>query len=204
MEKISFRASTVDHLLEIDCPSGVYGPSDDSMLLLEALGFESGHSNFDCPKSILELCCGTGLAALMSKRIFPGSRVLACDIDPLAVVCSKKNAELNGLDITVVQSDLFSSFAGQRFDLVLCNPPYLPPDGQTPKDRSNDLHNIDNGVIARFLGSLAVHLNPGARCYLVYSSLNVPDFQVHGFRHVEKLMEKSFFFEKLCLARIKA
>ncbi len=54
-------------------------------------------------------------------------RVVAVDINPAAVRCAQINALLNQLEqrIEVRRGDLFAPVAGERFDLVLFNPPFL-------------------------------------------------------------------------------
>jgi release factor glutamine methyltransferase len=74
--------------------------------------------------------------------------VVAADIDPLAVAAARTNATRSGLDVEVVHGDLFEPVAHRRFDLITCNPPYLPappgaccarwdggPDGRAVVDR---------------------------------------------------------------------
>ena len=51
--------------------------------------------------------------------------VTASDISEEALALAKENAEENGADIAFVQSDLFSRIRG-RFDIIVCNPPYIP------------------------------------------------------------------------------
>ena len=48
------------------------------------------------------------------------------DISPEAISLSKENAELLKADISIVTSDLFEGLSGERFDLILSNPPYIP------------------------------------------------------------------------------
>ena len=75
--------------------------------------------------SVLEVGTGTGLVALSAAR--RARRVVATDINPLAVECARRNAEANGLaeKVQVLEGDMFAPVAGQRFDVILCNPPYF-------------------------------------------------------------------------------
>jgi release factor glutamine methyltransferase len=74
---------------------------------------------------ILELGTGTGVIAAVAARY--ANRVIATDINPFAVKCAKATMRLNQLEdvVEVEQGDLFAPVRGQRFDLILFNPPYL-------------------------------------------------------------------------------
>lgn len=79
--------------------------------------------------SILDLCTGSGAIAIaVYKELEKNKRkasVTASDISEEALALAKENAEENGADIAFVQSDLFSRIRG-RFDIIVCNPPYIP------------------------------------------------------------------------------
>jgi release factor glutamine methyltransferase len=75
-------------------------------------------------KKILEIGSGAGLLALVAAK--KGAIVTAVDINPKAVENTKLNATANGLNVTVLQSDLMAAVSEKQFDLVLINPPYYP------------------------------------------------------------------------------
>ena len=81
------------------------------------------------PASILDLCCGNGSLGLVAARSFERARVDLVDVDPTALAAAQRNlaarAELAGR-VRVVRSDLFAGLGGQLYDLVICNPPYVP------------------------------------------------------------------------------
>src|SRR5213594_1649557 len=83
-------------------------------------------------KSFLDLGCGSGLIGMCAARA--GALVTAADINPEAVRCTLANAERNGLRIDARISDLFSAFVGDQFDIVACNPPFLPGESGSPAD----------------------------------------------------------------------
>ena len=74
------------------------------------------------PKSVLDLCTGSGCLAVLAARAFPRARVTASDISADALAVARRNA---GKRIRLVQSDLFEELP-ERFDLILTNPPYVP------------------------------------------------------------------------------
>jgi len=102
--------------LSIVLADDVYEPAEDSLLLAE-------HVDAKPRERVLDIGTGTGLAALVAAR--GGGRVVATDIHPVAGRLAHANARLNGLAVDVVLTDLARGVQGP-FDLVLCNPPYLP------------------------------------------------------------------------------
>ncbi len=75
----------------------------------------------------LDLCCGSGCIALALALAFPQLQVDAADIDSAALQVAEVNIEryrLNGR-INVIQSDLFAGLAKEKYDLIICNPPYI-------------------------------------------------------------------------------
>ena len=77
------------------------------------------------PASVLDLGTGSGAIALALKFNLPGTRVVAVDSDSSALVAAKRNAAKLNLDIDLRHGRWFEPVAGERFDLVVSNPPYL-------------------------------------------------------------------------------
>ncbi len=76
-------------------------------------------------KSVLDLCTGSGAIAIAVKKKC-GATVTAVDYSADALALAKENAELNGVEIEFISSDMFSSLAGRKFDVIISNPPYIP------------------------------------------------------------------------------
>lgn len=73
---------------------------------------------------VLDLCCGFGLHGLLASQT--ANEVVATDVNPRAESFVRFNASLNGRDnVTATTGDLLSAVEGQRFDLILCNPPFI-------------------------------------------------------------------------------
>ena len=79
---------------------------------------------YERPK-ILDLCCGSGCIGISLKLACPEADVTLSDISPDAVRLTEENARKLGADVTAVCADGFAAAAGRRFDLIVCNPPYL-------------------------------------------------------------------------------
>ncbi len=72
----------------------------------------------------LDLGTGSGIQALLAAP--HAERVVAVDLNPRAVRLARLNAELNRTgNVDCRESDLFATVAGEMFDLVVANPPYV-------------------------------------------------------------------------------
>ncbi|NGX47656.1 MAG: Release factor glutamine methyltransferase [Chlamydiae bacterium] len=72
-------------------------------------------------KRALDLCTGSGCLAVGLKKAHPEIEVIGVDLSEKALAV----AQQNGPDVTWLKGDLTAPVAGQKFDLVLCNPPYV-------------------------------------------------------------------------------
>lgn len=86
---------------------------------------------------VVDLCCGAGGIAIAVATEVPGSEVVAVDVDRPAVELTAANAAANGAQVRVERADvtgpdLLPELAG-RVDVVVANPPYIPP-GAVPVD----------------------------------------------------------------------
>lgn len=87
---------------------------------------------------ILDLGTGTGAIALALASERPDCRVVAVDNVPDAVDLAQRNAaRLNIANIDIRQSDWFSAVQGDRFQLIVSNPPYI--DSEDPHLRLGDV-----------------------------------------------------------------
>lgn len=79
------------------------------------------------PAAILDLCTGGGSLAVFAARSFPEARVDATDLSTDALALARENLTLHGLEdrIALFQGDLFGGLQTCRYDLILCNPPYV-------------------------------------------------------------------------------
>jgi release factor glutamine methyltransferase len=107
----------------IHVPPGVYPPQEDSALLIGAL-----RATGRVPGSrIADLCSGSGVVALAAAAQGAAS-VAAFETDRRAVACARANAAAAGLDLTVHRGCWSRAVELEPFDVVTCNPPYVPFD----------------------------------------------------------------------------
>jgi release factor glutamine methyltransferase len=96
-------------------------PRPETEFLIELIKNKS-----DNPKKILDVGTGTGCIALMLKKLYPESKVDACDISLEALDLAKENSEINNLEINLFQSDLLSDIEEVDYDVIIANLPYIP------------------------------------------------------------------------------
>jgi release factor glutamine methyltransferase len=76
-------------------------------------------------RSVLDLGTGSGAIALAVKHERPAADVTASDVSAAALTVARENAQRLGLDVRFVESSWFTALEGERFDVILCNPPYV-------------------------------------------------------------------------------
>ena len=132
-------------------------------------GFQPWYAG-DKPMSILDLCCGGGAIGIAAAVHFSQARVVLSDIDADALSLAGVNIRQHGVDdrVQCVEGNLFDGLSGKRFDIILCNPPYVdagdledmpmeyrqePPIGLGAGDDGLDL-------ARQILEAAEAHLNP--------------------------------------------
>ena len=76
--------------------------------------------------SVLDLCCGSGCIGLSLKAASPEIRVTLSDISADALDVAAENMRRLSLAVELHQGDLLEGFLPGSFDLIVCNPPYIP------------------------------------------------------------------------------
>lgn len=75
---------------------------------------------------VLDMGTGSGAIALVIASRRTDAEVWACDLSPAALAVAQANAQRLAINnVKWVESDWFSAFEQQRFDLIVSNPPYI-------------------------------------------------------------------------------
>ncbi|GLP81354.1 methylase [Mycobacterium antarcticum] len=118
-----FTDDLVDQPRPILVPTGVYPPQEDSALLIDALR-DTGRA----PGSrVADLCSGSGVVALAAATQGAAS-VAAFEMSARAVSCARANASAAGHNVRVHRGSWSRAIEFEPFDVVTCNPPYVPFD----------------------------------------------------------------------------
>jgi release factor glutamine methyltransferase len=122
------------------------------------------------PRSILDLGTGSGCIAVALAANLSVPRIVATDVSQQALDVAAVNVQRLGFcdRIELRQSDLFERLQGERFDMILSNPPYVERDAALPLEVANwepkdALFAGDDGLLIhrRIAVSVREHLNPG-------------------------------------------
>jgi len=137
--------------------------------------------------------------------------VVAVDVNPHAIRCARKNAEINKLanKIDIRRGDLFQPISeNEKFNLIIFNAPYLP---STPLESRSWLGKSWAGgpkgrqLINRFIVDVPRFLEKGGRVLLVQSSLTNIDETLQRFRGAgldsQVIAEKKVSFETIVLIK---
>jgi ribosomal protein L3 glutamine methyltransferase len=81
----------------------------------------------DRTERVLDLCTGNGSLAVLAAMAWPEVSVDAADLSTDALAVARRNVDRHALAarITLHTGDGLAAVAGQRYDLILCNPPYV-------------------------------------------------------------------------------
>lgn len=79
------------------------------------------------PERLLDLCTGSGCIGIAMARVFPDAFVDLSDLSEQAVLMAADNISQKdlGYQVSVYQGDLFDGLPGERYDLIVTNPPYV-------------------------------------------------------------------------------
>lgn len=79
------------------------------------------------PGTILDLCTGSGCIGIASAAVLPDVLVDLSDISEEAVEVAEQNILAHGLRdrVRAVRGDMFAAVGSRRYDLIVCNPPYV-------------------------------------------------------------------------------
>ena len=119
-------------LVDLGLPPQPHRPDEGFALIGELLehGFSPWIEDPEAVESALDLCAGSGCLAILMAHAFPNAAIDAIDISPDALVVASRNIAEYHLEgrVKAVESDLFAAVPGKRYDLIVCNPPYVTAD----------------------------------------------------------------------------
>lgn len=132
------------------------------------------------PQSLLDLGCGYGYLGLLTHRLPLGRRVLT-DNNAAAVAMARLNAQNNNVEADVIADD-GAAHIDERFDAILCNPPFHQGFG------------VSGDLTDRFLQSARRHLTrDGVAFFVVNQFIPLEQKAEVGFERIERLAEADGF-----------
>ena len=197
-KKVYFK----DYVFMVD--EHVYEPAEDSFLLAEKM-------NVTEDDAVLDMGTGCGILAVLAAE--KAKNVVSIDINPYAIDCAVKNAEMNGVKerIEFRNGDLFQPIKpNESFSLILFNAPYLPSEPDEERSwKGKAWAGGSNGrkVIDRFVMNVPNFLAAGGRIQLVQSSLSDVDRTLKMFseRNLRAMVvaQVKVAFERIVLVEAK-
>ena len=113
-------------------------PQPDTEVLVEEV--LKNISNQEERLIVLDLCTGSGAIAISIAKYAPNSIVYASDISSGAIKIAEKNSKKNGVNISLLESNIFENISNTlKFDIVVSNPPYVESD--VIKDLDKEVQN---------------------------------------------------------------
>lgn len=174
--------------VQIYCTNDLYIATDHRYLIYpeDALqedpvmyvGLDSTGLTYVAPRSpcdkLLDLCTGSGVQALTGSRY--AHHVVGIDLNPRAIRFARFNAQLNGIrNVYFLQGDLYGAVAGQKFDVILANPPFVPSPTTDLKFRDGGFRGED--ILARIIVGAASALRPYGQLHIVTDLVDVNNYE---------------------------
>ena len=152
-------------------PPGVYRTEDDTDLLIGVMR----RGSYAVDRRVLDIGTGSGALAIAAARAGATS-VTAVDLSWRSVAAAWMNSRLNRAAVSVRHGDLFAPVAGQRFELVVANPPYVPSESSVlprhPIARAWDAGPDGRALLDRICAGAGDILTPNGDLLLVHSELS--------------------------------
>jgi 16S rRNA (guanine1207-N2)-methyltransferase len=124
---------------------------------------------------VLDVGCGAGVIGVQASRLGAGTVDLV-DANLLAVAATKRNLDRLGVPGRALASDVYAAVAGERYDLIVSNPPF------------HRGKRVDLSVADRLITGAPAHLRPGGRLLLVANAFLAYGKQMErAFRRVETI-----------------
>ncbi len=158
--------------------AGVYAPQEDSQFLIDVME-KSGLAR---GRRVADLCTGTGVVAIAAGEQ-GASQVTAFDLCQQSVRCARMNAVYAGVGVDVHMGSWARAAEFGPYDLVVCNPPYVPHDPDVPcapvppdigSARAWDAGYDGRLVLDPLCAAVPDLLAPGGNFLLVQSEFAVP------------------------------
>lgn len=167
-------------------------PRPETELLVE-LALDRLHAGV----SVLDMGTGSGAIAIAIAHARPHAKVTALDLSEAALAVARRNASRHHANIRFLQSDWYNALIGERFDIIVANPPYIVADDAhlsqgdlrfEPVDALTD-HADGLSALRTIIEGAPAHLVPGGFLLMEHGydqASAVRDLLAqHGFQQVQ-------------------
>jgi release factor glutamine methyltransferase len=167
--------------------ASVLVPRPDTETVIEVA--RSLRADRSAPCRVLDLCTGSGVIAISLAKELRAARVIATELSEAAVALARRNAERNGVAdrVEIRHGDLWEPVAGERFDLICSNPPYIASSvietlqAEVKREPRMALDGGPDGMAFydRICAAARIHLEPGGALVVE-----------HGFDQADAVRER--------------
>jgi release factor glutamine methyltransferase len=199
--------------MKIKVGPGVLVPRPETELIPEEVKARLGGTGGGV--KVLDLCTGSGCIALSLAGLLTGAEVTGTDSSSEALGFARDNAQALGLEgLRFLEGDLFGPVSGERFSLVVANPPYIPAgeiDSLMPEvSRWEPRAALDGGgdgldVIRKIAQEAPAHLEQGGMLIMELGAGQAGDVKVileeQGFGGIETAKDLAGH-ERVIIARL--
>ena len=173
--------------VDLFCSGGMIFATDHRYMLLEGdrldeepvmyIGMDSHGLVQTAPRAacatVLDLCCGSGIQGLVATRY--GRKVVAVDLNPRAVRFARFNAQLNeASDYEVRLGSLYEPVAGEQFDVILANPPFVPSPEMGLAFRDGGVRG--ESILRQIVAGAPTHLTKTGRLCIVTDLVDISGY----------------------------
>jgi len=142
--------------------------------------------------SVLDLGTGCGIQSLHAVR--HARRVVATDISARALERARLTLALNAVEtVELRQGDLFAPVAGERFDRIVSNPPFVitPRRSGVPVYEYRDGGRVGDAIVEEVVRGVADHLTPGGTAHLLGNWEYRDELAGDGLARVRRWIDES-------------
>jgi carbamoyltransferase len=188
LKVLIYEGSSVFGGVDIFCSGGFLFATDHRYFILEGdaleedpvmyIGMDSHGLVQTAPRqtceSLLDLCCGSGIQGIVATRY--SRHVTAVDLNPRAVRFARFNASFNGIsNYQVRQGSLYEVVAGEKFDCILANPPFVPSPDKSLKFRDGGARGEE--ILATICKGANSYLKSGGRLCVVTDLVDASNYE---------------------------
>jgi release factor glutamine methyltransferase len=167
-------------------------PRPETELLVE-LALDRLHAG----TNVLDMGTGSGAIAIAIAHARPDANVTALDVSESALAVARRNASRHRANIRFLQSNWYDALSGERFDIIVANPPYIVAgdahlsQGDLRFEPVNALTDHADGLSAlrAIIEGAPAHLVPGGFLLMEHGYDQAPAVRdllaQHGFRQVQ-------------------
>ena len=149
-------------------------PRPETEILVDSAAKEIKKKFEGAQRVAWDICTGSGCIGISMKKACPELAMVLVDLSEKALEVASKNAQLNGVEVEIVQGDLLAPLKGRKADVVFCNPPYISSKEYLTLHRSVKEFEPQMALVGgedglefyrRLNEALPAHLAPGAKVY---------------------------------------